>query len=86
MENAGCLHGSTNSILGTNYANLLHAVTRLYFFFAFLKRAGQDLAQTNTVMNVKKTKNLENIFTCREMLMLAMLTVVVQLEKEDWKT
>ena len=55
-------------------------------FFPFLKRAGQDLAQTNTVMNVKKTKNLENLFTCREMLMLAMLPVVVQLETEDWKT
>ena len=25
-------------------------------FFPFLKRAGQDLAQTNTVMNVKNTK------------------------------
>ena len=55
-------------------------------FFPFLKRAGQDLAQTDTVMNVKNTKkNLENLFTCREM--LAMLPVVVQLETvEDWKT
>ena len=61
------------------------ATCNLSFVFSLLKKGRSGSCTIEHYWWRSKTqKNLENVFTCREMLMLAMLTVVVQLETEDW--